>query len=840
MNDLVAFLQQNTCLGNLSTEILKAIASTLTEKTIAADEVIITEDHEPDGLYIIQIGNLFSHSNSQSIQSSLLPGSVLNLYALLLDKPAQYTVKTITETKLWFVDSYKIKELIKQYPEIAQSFAQELATEVKRLSDKLEFEQERQITLRPYLVSKAKRGVIGKSRYATRLRSQIKQAAETRESVLLFGEPGLEKDNLAALIHFGSANRRQPIIQVDCAKLQTSGAELFGRSGGKPGLIASLGEGTLVLNNIHLLPKELISAIASFIKTNKYTPVMRPGGEIPKIQTSQARIILISEQTIPAIDSVVENLIKIPPLRVRKADVDEQINYYLNLIGRNKCLKKTNITPEAIRNLQSYDFPNNLRELESIVERALTQLQGCDDITEEVVWQNQSKKKQYRLNLLNKYPQLRYFLRSDWFPDRINYGFTLTFFAFIVLVLFIAPQTRESNFSLNLFWAWWWPAILISFPFVGRLWCAVCPFMIYGEITQKLSLILFPRQLKKWPRNSAEKWGGWFLFSLFALILLWEELWNLENTAYLSACLLLLITAGAMIFSAIFERRFWCRYLCPIGGMNGMFAKLSMTELRAQQGTCSAECTTYQCYKGGVAKGEGQETNGCPLYSHPAQLTENKDCVLCMTCLKACPHRSVEFNLRPPGIELWTSHTPRAYEVALLFLLLNVIFLHRLPEISIKLGWDLDLDKFGNHALISIAFLSLPIIVPILAQVTISLLGKLSQKYKPRKFIELAYGYLPLVLAGNLAHYLRMGLGEGGKILPVTMATFGLNSGSLPILVADPAVIAFLQGATLILGMLLSLLLTQKIARQPLKYLLPQHLATITLVVLMWQVIVGF
>ena len=840
MNDLVAFLQQKTCLSNLSTEVLKAIASASSTQTIAAQKTLIVEEEEPDGLYIIETGKLLSNSKSQSLQNSLLSGTVLNLYAFLLDKPAQYTVETITKTKLLFIDRSKVKELIEQYPEIASSFARELATEVKKLSDELQFEQERQTILRPYLVSKAKRGVIGKSRYATRLRSQIKQVSETRESVLLFGEPGLEKDNLAALIHFGSAYRRQPIIKVDCAKLQTSGAELFGRSGGKLGLIASLGEGTLVLNNIHLLPQELIEPIANLIKTNEYTSITRPGGENSEIQISQARIIAISEQTMPAIDSAIDNLIKVPPLRVRKADIDEQINYYLNLIGRNKYLKKTKITPEAIRNLQSYDFPNNLRELESIVERALSQLQGYDEITEEIVWQGQSNKKQYRLNLLNKYPQLRYFLRSDWFPDKINYGFTFGFFAFIVLVLFIAPQSRESNFALNLFWAWWWPAILISFPFVGRLWCAVCPFMIYGEITQKISLILFPRQLKKWPRNGAEQWGGWFLFGLFALILLWEELWDLENTAYLSACLLLLITAGAMIFSAIFERRFWCRYLCPIGGMNGMFAKLSMTELRAQQGTCSAECTTYQCYKGGAAKGEGQETNGCPLYSHPAQLTENRDCVLCMTCLKACPHRSVEFNLRPPGIELWTTHTPRSYEVALLFLLLNVVFLHRLPEISAKLNVDLHLERFSNHALVSIIVLSLPVVVPLLAESAIASIGKLNRKYRPRRFIELAYGYLPLVLAGNLAHYLRMGLGEGGKILPVTMATFGFDGASLPILVAHPAVIAFLQGATLMVGALLSILLTQKIARQPVKYLLPQHLAIVTLATGMWQIIVGF
>lgn len=840
INSLVAFLQKNTSLGNLSVEILSAIASLLSERIIAESEIVIAENTEPDGLYIIQTGTVKSDSQLKSSQSSLLSGTVLNLYALLLDQPTQYTIKTIAETKVWFVDGFKFKKLVEQYPEITQAFSQQLAIEVQELSEELQFERERQIILRPYLVSKAKRGVIGKSRYATRLRSQIKQAAKSSKAVLLFGEPGLEKDNLAALIHFGSVERRQPIIKVDCAKLQTSGAELFGRSDGKPGLIESLQEGTLIFNNIHQLPRELSPAIANLIKTNQYSPVIRPGGAIPQPQTSQARIILISERTIPAIDSLVEHLIKVPPLRVRKADLDEQINYYLNLIGRNKCLKKTKITSEAIRDLQAYDFPNNLRELESIIERALTQLQGCDDITEEIVWHSQSKKKQYRVNLLNKYPKLRYFLRSDWFPDRINYGFTLSFFAFIVLILFLAPQNRQENFALNLFWAWWWPIILIGFPFVGRLWCAVCPFMIYGEITQKLSLILFPRQLKKWPRNAAESWGGWFLFGLFTLILLWEELWNLENTAYLSACLLLLITAGAMIFSAIFERRFWCRYLCPIGGMNGLFAKLSMTELRAQQGTCSAECSTYQCYKGGVAKGEGQETNGCPLYSHPAQLTENRDCVLCMTCLKACPHRSVEFNLRPPGIELWTTHTPRSYEVALLFLLLNVVFLHRLPEISTNLGLDLHLDKFTNHALVSIVVLCLPMILPLLSQSINKLVGKLNHQYKPRKFIELAYGYLPLVLAGNLAHYLHLGLGEGGKILPVTMATFGWDGASLPVFLAHPAVIAFLQGCCLFFGVLLSIFLTQKIARQSFKYLVPQHVTTITLATMMWQIIVGF
>jgi NAD-dependent dihydropyrimidine dehydrogenase PreA subunit len=278
--------------------------------------------------------------------------------------------------------------------------------------------------------------------------------------------------------------------------------------------------------------------------------------------------------------------------------------------------------------------------------------------------------------------------------------------------------------------------------------------------------------------------------------------------------------------------------------MNGMFAKLSMIELRAQQGTCSAECTTYQCYKGGPQKGEGMETGGCPVYSHPAQMEDNRDCVLCMTCLKACPHRSVELNLRPPGIELWTTHVPRAYEVALLLLLLGGVFLHHLPQLQSWLGLSLDLTEFLPHFGLSVAALIIPASIPLLAYGGIWLLQVLSDRFKwnlpkRRRFVELAYGYLPLVLGANLAHYLKLGLGEAGRILPVTMATFGLSSQELPVIVAHPAVIEFLQGTTLIASVLLTIVLTQKIACQPMRSLFPQHLAAIVLTISLWVIIVN-
>lgn len=81
----------------------------------------------------------------------------------------------------------------------------------------------------------------------------------------------------------------------------------------------------------------------------------------------------------------------------------------------------------------------------------------------------------------------------------------------------------------------------------------------------------------------------------------------------------------------------------------------------------------------------------------------------------------------------------------------------------------------------------------------------------------------------NLAYYLQLGLAEAGRILPVTWATFGFDGSNLPILVAHPAVINFLQGTALILGVLLAIILSQKIARQSFKLLVPQHFSLILL-----------
>jgi len=375
--------------------------------------------------------------------------------------------------------------------------------------------------------------------------------------------------------------------------------------------------------------------------------------------------------------------------------------------------------------------------------------------------------------------------------------------------------------------------------------------MIYGEVVQRWQQAR-GAVLRKWPVKQLETYGGWFLFSLFYAILVWEEVWNLENTAYLSSWLLLLITTGAMVGSALFERRVWCRYLCPIGGMNGLYSKLALTEIRASKGVCDSECDTYHCYKGGPAEGKGQATNGCPLHTHPASLKDNRDCVLCMTCLKACPHESVQLNLRAPGVDFGypflfpvpgtssaPQHQPYAHEVALLFLLMGANVCHHIPEVLRQLGWDADsishaLHDKGSHIALSLAALAAPGVIIFLFDSFAQLIHKLlyPRSLAPRNFIDISYAYLPLVWLGSLAHYEDLGLTEAGRVLPLMAKTahyFLPDLGSLirpvgellttvenkaPTLTASNDVVAFLQGSTLLAGVAMSSLLLQKLGRQ--------------------------
>ncbi|MEB3333082.1 MAG: sigma 54-interacting transcriptional regulator [Synechococcaceae cyanobacterium] len=663
--------------------------------------------------------------------------------------------------------------------------------------------------LAPFLLGRARRGIVGSSRYAQALREAIRSAAAGSGPVLISGEPGLEKDNIAALIHFGSAARKQMLVRVNAALLHSDGAELFEAGEGAPALLECLGAGGLIIDQLDRVDPGLRPRLLELAVSGHWHDALHPEAQ----RHFPGRLFFTAEISQADFDRACQ-LIRVPPLRVRRRDLGEWLRYGVRQKARSLGWSVPPQVPQSlVRLLQAYDFPGNVRELNQLIERALRQCSAASTtvLPEDVFW-TERRGLRARFDLWRWKPQLRGWMRSPRLWSTLLFGMVSGLFVLVNLWLWLGPQDRAHNGALNLFWAWWWPLILLGFPLVGRLWCAVCPFMVWGEISQRLARRL-GWQPGRWPRGDSDAWAAPLLAAGFAAILLWEELARLPDTAWLSSCLLLLITAGAVIGALRFEKRFWCRYLCPVGGMNGLFAKLAITELRAQVGTCSGSCSSYACFKGGPAEGEGLASEGCPLGTHPAHLSDNRNCVLCLTCVQACPHRSVQLNLRPPAADLQRHSEPPGGELALILVLAGGLCLQHAERL---LGWALPVPvslQSGPLPLrlaIAMAALALPAVVVLLLRA----LGWLSGA----ALKQLAYALLPLLWSLMLAQHLPLGMAEAGLLLPVSVAPLALHwAAALPAWSADTHVIGFCQSLVVLLGVAGSAVLLRRLLQPALR-----------------------
>ncbi|MEB3244183.1 MAG: sigma 54-interacting transcriptional regulator [Cyanobacteriota bacterium] len=673
--------------------------------------------------------------------------------------------------------------------------------------------------LAPHLQQRIRRGVVGSSRYAQNLRRAIREAAEDPQAppVLISGEPGLEKDNIAALIHFSSPARRQLMVRLNCALLRPDGAELFQADGQGPALLNCLGRGALLLDQIDLADPLLRPALLRLVREGTWRP-----SEQDAWRHFDGRVFLTAETSLDLGGAVVP--IRVPPLRVRRADLGDWLRYAVRQRSRSLGWSQPpRLSDTLVKRLQNHDFPGNVRELIALVDRALRQCSGTHPATlpEEVFWTDQRRGRP-RFDLWRWKPWLRDWMRAPALWNGLLFGVVSWLFVLINLWLWWGPQDRAHNGALNLFWAWWWPLILLTFPLVGRLWCSFCPFMVWGEIAQRGARAL-GWEPKRWPRGEHDRWAAPALAAGFAAILLWESLADLPDKAWLSSCLLLLITSGAVIGSLLYEKRFWCRFLCPVGGMNGLFAKLAISELRAQAGTCGGSCSSYACFKGGPAEGEGLATEGCPLGTHPAHLNDNRNCVLCLTCARACPHRSVQVRLRPPGADLQRDSDPPDGEAGLILVLAGGVCLHHWQRL---LGWlPLAPASLESGALLPrLAWAAAALALPSAAFGVTRWLwswrrpaasGTSRQPSRPRLAL---YAGLPLVWALMLADQLPMGMAEAGRLLPVSLAPWSSALAQrAPSWSADPHVIAFCQTVVLLVGGGWTVVLVRRLL-QPLRW----------------------
>lgn len=836
--DCLDWLSFHRIWGQLGHNTLTAIATKLKLAQLEAEIEIYQQGTESLGLYILQWGTIEIYCTLENLRTHLRyhnAGESFGCEPLILKTTGnihQTNAVTVSKSAIWLLEKSDFWKIREEYPDFAQVINQLLAADLNYVNQRLAEENQRIKGLQPYLCPLPEnQQVIGNSKISQKLTQQIVNAAQDFKPVILQAPPGSGKNLVAGLIHASSGLKNYPFAVIDLAKLHRYGEqEIDTQVIWK--VILLLERGTLLIENLQWLPQSERDRLTNYLQTG-----------LVESKPSWVRLILASPEPI-YLGEIATISIKLYTLAQRKLDIPDFADYFLTKIAQERDRQVPQLSPNDLRRLLSYNYPENIAELEDILKRAVIMTPpGQETIPEQVLWSVESPKNAFRVDLLEEIPHLRRFLLSNWWPKAFWLGMMFLFVPVVIMGL-IGPQTRDSSITLNFFWAWWWPFYLLLFPVIGRLWCAVCPFMITAEWLRKLSLWLWPRQLRPWPTTWLNKWGAWLLWLGFVVIYLWEKLWDLPHHADLSTWLLLIITAGAVLFSLIYERRLWCRYLCPIGGMNGLFAKLAALELRSTQQVCGTRCQSFGCYKGGEATpvnfanplpNEGQATEGCPLYSHPAQLPDNRDCVLCMTCLKACPNRSVQLNLRFPAADLLETHRGFAAEAALLLLLLGGIFMHHSEQILGWLGWEnISLDE--QHLLFSLPVALILLSIPFMATYLVHRLALLWDPQLPN-YQTIIYAYLPLTLGVNLAYYLPAAITEAGQILLVAARTFGLSGDRLPTLTWSMDVAAFLQGLTLLGILVFSLFPLWKITQRPFTSNLPHLGLMLVLILICFQLL---
>lgn len=850
--------------GQLPADVLHAIAQSLHCVRVDPQTLIYQEGQPNTGLYLLKWGAV-EVSRRSSIGKSLIryrnAGELFGYVSLMADPEHgkhQTQAIALTSSEIWFLPQAQFRQLIQHHSELEHLFNSLLAQDLNAFSVRIAQEQCRIQGLQSYIQAiPTDETLLGTSKASQKLGEQLDRAAASLSPVVLQAQPGTGKTFLSGLIHARSRLADQPFAELDCARLprlsdgRLNTDSLFGRVGGQPGILALMERGTLLLDNVQILSESDRARLIHYCKSGAILPNHGLSGpttlatEPPAPVQSWVRVILAAPDKLawPDVEAIAIKLFSLPQ---RKADIPAFANYFLARFCQEQNRPRLQLDQSDLRRLISYDYPGNLTELAEILHRAVIMTPaGQTVIAEQVLWSVQSAKNAFRVDLLTHVPWLRRVLLSRWYPEGI-WVVMMAIFVPVTLAGFVGPQTRDSSVTLNLFWAWWWPGYLFLFVFVGRLWCAVCPFMITAEWIRRLSLWVWPRQQLPWNTQWLNRWGAWILFGGFVAIYLWETLWDLPHHAYLSAWLLVAIAAGAVLFSLVYERRLWCRYLCPIGGMNGMFAKLAMVELRSTQQVCGSQCNTFGCYKGSAATPvtfvdalptEGQATGGCPLYSHPAQLQDNRDCMFCMTCLKACPNRSAQLNLRFPNSDLLDQHRGVWAEAALLLLLLGGVFMHHSSRV---LGW-LGVQNFpmdADHLLTSTPVVMALLSIPALATYLTHAIARLLDPDQPG-YLTLIYAYLPMTLAANLAHYVPAAVTEAGQILPVLARTLGFSGAGLPTLTWSTDVAAFLQGVTLLSALVFSIYPLLRITQRPLRANLPHLLLMVGFTLCFFQLMIG-
>ncbi|MGA3294876.1 MAG: sigma-54 dependent transcriptional regulator [Candidatus Acidiferrales bacterium] len=211
--------------------------------------------------------------------------------------------------------------------------------------------------------------------------------ADTATTLLITGENGTGKDQLARWIHEHGPRHDAPFLKIDCASLPSElvESELFGHERGaftgavarKPGRLEMAQGGTIVLDEVAALTPGMQAKLLRVLEERTFE---RLGGT--ETQRMDARLMALTNAdlgTAVAAGRFREDLffrlnvlaIPVPPLRDRRADIAPLASHFLARLGPVHGHADASLDPAALALLESYAWPGNVRELKNAIEHAL-------------------------------------------------------------------------------------------------------------------------------------------------------------------------------------------------------------------------------------------------------------------------------------------------------------------------------------------------------------------------------------------------------------------------------------------------------------------------------------
>lgn len=230
--------------------------------------------------------------------------------------------------------------------------------------------------------------IIGKTAKMRQVFDTIAKVAPTKTSVLITGESGTGKELVAKAIHYNSPRRDKPFVVVNCGAIPDTlmESELFGHVKGaftgaysnKKGLLESASGGTVFLDEIGELSLPMQVKLLRYLQDHK----VRPVGSLNEIIVD-ARVVAATNKDLA---QEVEkgrfredlyyrlNVIRIhlPPLRERIEDIPYLVHHFVLKYCKEIGRKPLSVSPEVMEHLKGLRYPGNIRELENIIEHAVT------------------------------------------------------------------------------------------------------------------------------------------------------------------------------------------------------------------------------------------------------------------------------------------------------------------------------------------------------------------------------------------------------------------------------------------------------------------------------------